>query len=81
MVLAEGKPRLVYLLATLLVTSFAGLGARVALSGDLEQMSGGLFFLPREFNLALGRVCFGSGAVLCLRIAIIMAFRGLRNEI
>lgn len=80
MFLAEGYPRLQQLLTGAMLLSFAALGIWVALAGDPEQMSGGLFFLPRAANIGLGRVCFGLGGLLCLFLAVWAAARGLRGE-
>ena len=47
---------------------FALVGIWVALLSDDEGFSGGLFFLSRESNVALGRWMFGLGALISLAI-------------
>ncbi|MEM6327406.1 MAG: hypothetical protein AAF791_09840 [Bacteroidota bacterium] len=48
-----------------IVLALGLVGGWVALFGDSAQMSGGLPFLPRSLNVALGRGLFGFGALIC----------------
>ena len=41
------------------------MAAWVAGSGS-EGISGGILFLPHEWNISIGRALFGFGAVLCM---------------
>lgn len=70
MILLGHRARLNDALAAVFCYSAAAMGAWVALFGPADQITGGLPFLSRAANVALGRAVFGSGAVLSLAIAI-----------
>ena len=70
MILLGHRARLNDAFAALFCYSGAAVGVWVALFSDPQQIAGGVPFLSREANAALGRVVFGFGAVISLAIAI-----------
>ncbi len=74
MILLANHTRANDLLAGVLCLLFAIMGAWVALFSSSEGFSGGLFFLPDEQNVTLGRWVFGLGALLSFAICL-YAFR------
>jgi hypothetical protein len=56
-------------LAAVLLLGMSSIGSWVAIFGSVDGISGGLVFLPSEWNVGLGRVLFGLGALLCLAMA------------
>jgi hypothetical protein len=80
--LPPGAPRPLraaqYFLGTVLFALFAAVGAWVALAGDARQFSGGLPWLG-VFNVALARLMFGFGALICAAAAVAYAVTGVRR--
>ena len=58
------------LLAAILCLLFGVIGAWVAIAGPDQAFSGGLPFLPAEFNVKLARGAFGFGSLICFMIAV-----------
>ncbi|MEM1055634.1 MAG: hypothetical protein AAGI52_08905 [Bacteroidota bacterium] len=79
-VLAHGRPGIQSAAGLTIVLAFGLVGGWVALFGDAAQMSGGIPFLPRALNVALGRGLFGIGAVLCFAFFAWGTARALRGE-
>ncbi len=55
--------------AAIIVLGMGTTSAWVALFGSGDHMSGGIWFLSHNVNVALGRVMFGLGALMCFAIA------------
>ena len=68
--LLQNRPLIVSLLGNLIVVSFAAIAAWVAMSGPSEQFSGGVPFLPHEFNVKIARIVFACVALLCALMLI-----------
>lgn len=51
----------------------------VAVLGDPRYMSGGLPFLPREYDVSLGRAAFGLAALFFLWLGI-SALKGAKRQ-
>lgn len=56
-------------LAAMLIVIMGGVGAWVAIFGADEGMSGGIPFIPSEYNYIIARIVFGAGALMSLFIA------------
>ena len=67
-------------LASVMLMAFAAVGGWVAVFGPAERISGGLAFLPPETNVALARVIFGLGALLCLGLSAYAIRRSLKAK-
>ena len=72
--------RLNELLAGAMLFAFAAAGGWAAIFGPADRISGGLAFLPPEANIALARVVFGVGAVICLMVSAYAIRRSLNTE-
>ena len=69
MIIIGRKNRYNDLLAALLITAMGAIGGWVAVYSDSSGISGGIFLLPRESNVMLGRIAFGTGSLICFAIA------------
>jgi len=81
MVFLQAHERLLDLLASALLSIFCALGVWASLFAPAESFSGGLFFLPHEMNVKIGRGVSGFGAMLtfaCALYAFRLAARGRR---
>ncbi|MEM0963631.1 MAG: hypothetical protein AAGK21_13960, partial [Bacteroidota bacterium] len=65
--------------ALTIVLTFAILGGWVAIFSDPGQVEGGLPFLPRAVNEALGRGLFGFGSLISLALFVYGVRRLVRN--
>lgn len=65
MIFLRNYSRALDLLAALILASFTLIAAWITFHASSEGFSGGIPFLPYEFNVSLGRVMFGLGALLC----------------
>lgn len=74
MMLLRERKRLLDGLAGILMLAFCAVGAWAALFAPAASISGGLPFVPRAVNVAIGRTMFGLGAIITLSIAV-YAFR------
>ena len=79
MVLFGHNKRVNDVLAGIVCLGFAAVGAWVSLVAPPEGISGGIPFLSRETNTALGRGVFGLGAIMSLMVAVYAFRRGLRR--
>ena len=73
MIFLRNHSRALDLAAAVILSAFALMGAWVAVYGS-EGMSGGIPFLPHEWNISIGRALFGFGAVLCM-FGVVYALR------
>ncbi len=69
MIIIGHKNRYNDLLAALLITAMGAIGGWVAVFSDSSGISGGIFLLPRESNVMLGRIAFGTGSLICFAMA------------
>jgi hypothetical protein len=65
MIFLRNHSRALDLAAAIILSAFALMAAWVAGYGS-EGMSGGMLFLPHEWNISIGRALFGFGSVLCM---------------
>ena len=79
-VFAHERPRVQSAAGTTIVLAFRLVGGWVALFGASGQMSGGVPFLPRGVNIAIGRGLFGLGALMCLVLFVFGVRQILRGE-
>lgn len=68
-----------YLIGVALFAFFAMIGSWIALAGDSRQFSGGLPFVAAAINVAIARIMFGFGALICWLGAIAFAVSGARK--
>jgi len=78
MILVGRKSRMNDMFAFVFCISAAIVGFWISLYGDSEQFSGGLPFVPAEYNDRLARIVFGVGAAISLGISAI-ALRRFRR--
>ena len=67
-------------LAAVFCAAIALAGAWIAIRGPADGFSGGLPFLPREWNVKLGRAMFGAGAAVSVSIGVYALRRALRRN-
>lgn len=70
MILLGGKSPTNDLLAAILLFSFSATGIWVALFSSADGFSGGVPFVSRETNVALGRGLFGIGAIITFLMGV-----------
>ena len=68
-------------LAAVFCFVIAAVGAWIAVRGPADGFSGGLPFLPREWNVRLGRAMFGAGAVITASIGVYALRRVMRRKL
>lgn len=69
MTILGSRARTSDLLAGILCLTFGIIGAWVSLRGSDQGFSGGVPFLPPEFNVRLARGAFGVGSLICFMLA------------
>jgi hypothetical protein len=74
MILLGPVSRMTSLLAAAVCLSLSAIGGWVALFAPSSGLSGGVPFASRTFNVSVGRLMFGFGAVVVLGLAV-FAFR------
>jgi len=77
--LAGQRSRVTHVLVAVLLLSLTAIGGWIAIAASAGGFSGGIFFLPGWVNVAIARVMFGFGALVCLGmtlLAIGYAWRG-----
>jgi len=65
MIFMREHSRALDLFAALILASFALIAGWVTFFASPEGFSGGIPFLPNDTNVALARIIFGLGAILC----------------
>ncbi len=78
MIFAGAKSRFNALGATLICGSFGLVGAWIRFFSPDDSITGGLPFLSRSTNAAMGRWMFGAGALICFAIAWVALHQFLR---
>jgi hypothetical protein len=68
-----------YVVGIVLFASFAMIGSWVAFAGEARQFSGGLPFVGATINVAIARLMFGFGALICWLGAVAVAVSGARK--
>lgn len=68
-----------YLIVVVLFATFGMIGSWVAFAGDSHQFSGGIPFVAAAINVAIARVMFGFGAIICGLAAVAVAVSGTRK--
>jgi hypothetical protein len=79
MVLYGRDSRVNDLLAAILMAAMGIIGGWVAVYSASGDISGGVFFLPRDMNVMLGRILFGSGSLICFGVAAYAVSRFLNR--
>jgi len=68
------------LLAAVLMAGMGMIGGWVAVYSASGDISGGIFLLPSEANVMLGRILFGTGSLICFAMATWAASRFIRRR-
>jgi len=68
-----------YLVGVTMFACFATIATWVAIGGDPRYFSGGIPFLSGPLNVAVARIVFGFGALICWLGAIAYAVAGARK--
>ena len=79
MIFIGQKNRYNELLAALLMIAMGAIGGWVSVYSASSDISGGIFFLPRETNVMLGRILFGTGSLICFAMAAWAVSRFIRK--
>ena len=64
MILVRHHSKVNSILAAILLVMMGSIGVWVAFYGPAENISGGLPFIPHEYNIMLARAVFGGGALI-----------------
>jgi hypothetical protein len=68
-----------YLMGVAIFATFAMIGSWIGFGEGPREFSGGLPFVSKEVNEAIGRFAFGAGGVLCWLGALAFAVSGARK--
>lgn len=79
MMLVGHDSRINDLFASILLLIMGLVGAWVALFGPADAFSGGIPFLPTEYNIVIARWLFGSGAVVVFAFFVYALHRLFRG--